>query len=98
MNDIMQVAANAVARGAAKFSVRAGTASYRFGTDDIRDLTNGAGKVHCVRVYEKPASRDECGHIHRDAASAMKCARKQAKGEWSESRGASWVEILPCGS
>lgn len=95
MRDVMQVAADAVTRGSARVTVRGRTASYRFGTEDIRDLTDGAREVFCVRVYETPASRDECGHVHRNAATAMKCARKQAQGEWSQSRGASWVEILP---
>lgn len=67
--------------------------TYRFGTDDIRDQSGCVFPVECVRVYEDPASREECGHRHRGIKAAMKCARSIAIGEWSQSRGDSWVEI-----
>lgn len=81
---------------AATFSMRGGTITVRFGTNDIRQPTKGSiGPYECWRVYESPAKRENCGHRHKSLKAVETCARSMASGEWSQSTGKSWVEILP---
>ena len=79
-------------------SVRKGTVSATFGTNDIADCSQGVEVVVCERSYDtSPPTRIACGHRHTSRKAAWRCARSMARG-WLSSVSpdvASRVRVLP---
>ena len=96
-DNIAALLTRAMTSAASTFSKCGGTITVRFGTNDIRRRLpkHYTGPMECWRVYESPAKRENCGHRHKSLKAAETCARSMASGEWSQSTGKSWVEILP---
>ena len=63
-----------------------------FGSEDIRDNTEGLDVFTCVRVYENPSRHERCGSKHTSRRSALKCANRLARGVVAGG-GESYVEI-----